>query len=508
MQLVPVLIHDLVEDGLEHAARPTSGRCVQHTHQPVRLVVQLPQCVLSFVLDLLDVERRLIGIVGIGSGFLFFCLGLLCRALPLHKGPSGHEEALGRERGHAAGTRGGDGLAPLRVLQVAGRKDPVHVGLHGPGLHDRMAGVVQLHVILKDVAVGRVADPVEQPGHGQIPRFSRGGVLQMQPPHRALGVRVGVGHDGVVVDGDVGVGEGAVLHRLAGAHLWATDQQVHVRTVLGEIHRLLSGRIASAHHSQLLALEKRAGAITNGTGADATAPEHVFTWKVQALGGGTGGQDDGLRLDFAFPTADNKRPLGEIHVIHIFCVQPTAPPLCLRSHAVHEIRPSDALREPWEILHFSREHELATWGPSALQPLEHHWRQIGSCGVDGRSESCGPRSHNHYVLDVVGFCGFFLALCCAHCPLLGGWFFGEQLLQQLVQAAVFLRLHANCGQRWAALLLSLSRQNPHERCNGAAQPEDRCRPRWEGPVVRLHLGHRDMGRGCCNRALNVLGVQQ
>jgi len=74
----------------------------------------------------------------------------------------------------------------------------------------------------------------------------------------------------------LGVLQHAVLHGFAGAHLLAAHEQMHVLPVLGEVHRLLRGAVAAAHHPQLLVLEDGARTVADGARGDAARPKLVL----------------------------------------------------------------------------------------------------------------------------------------------------------------------------------------------------------------------------------------
>src|SRR6056297_3515606 len=107
-----------------------------------------------------------------------------------HSGPGsvplGFEPALRVDRGGAAGTGGGDGLAVDVVLHVAAGEDAVDVGTAARRPGDEVAVVLHGQLTLEQVGVGLVADGDEQAGEGPGAALAGDGVLD----HEALDARV------------------------------------------------------------------------------------------------------------------------------------------------------------------------------------------------------------------------------------------------------------------------------------------------------------------------------
>ena len=158
---------------------------------------------------------------------------------------------------------------------------------------------------------------------------------------------------------------------------------MHMASVLGEVHRLLTGGVAAAHHGEFLIAELRCGAVTDRTGTDAFAPEGFLRGKLEAVGTGAGGDHqgvgaDGLSLDL------NAVGLGaEINAVGICFQQVGAPTHRLGLHQVHQVGPEHAIREARKILHMGGGHQLATGDATALEPSDQQRLQVGPCCVDG-----------------------------------------------------------------------------------------------------------------------------
>ena len=74
----------------------------------------------------------------------------------------------------------------------------------------------------------------------------------------------------------------------------------------------------------------------------------------------------------------------------------------LLTHAIHQIRASDAFREAREVLNLSRGHQLATANASSLHTFENQGPSIGSGCINGSSVTSWATSNDHDVF-YVGF---------------------------------------------------------------------------------------------------------
>ena len=71
----------------------------------------------------------------------------------------------------------------------------------------------------------------------------------------------------------------------------------HMLGVLGEIHRLLTGRVATPNHRHNPVLKERAGAVADGAGGDAPRPEGLLRGEAELQGGRACGHDDRVGID-------------------------------------------------------------------------------------------------------------------------------------------------------------------------------------------------------------------
>ena len=97
---------------------------------------------------------------------------------------------------------------------------------------------------------------------------------------------------GVPDEVDLGIGSGAVLHDLRGAELVAPVHEGDLAGELGEEGGFLHGRVAAAHHDELLVLEEES--VTGGASGDPVSHQPAFGLEPQQLGRGAGGDDQGV----------------------------------------------------------------------------------------------------------------------------------------------------------------------------------------------------------------------
>jgi len=104
--------------------------------------------------------------------------------------------------------------------------------------------------------------------------------------------------------------EGAVLHDLRGAQRLAPVDDDHLATEPREIERLLQGRVAAAHDHDVPVLEEEA--VARRARRDAVADEQRLRRQPEHLGGGAGGDDNGLRLEPSVVGPHDEGPAGEV----------------------------------------------------------------------------------------------------------------------------------------------------------------------------------------------------
>mmetsp|Transcript_9820 Transcript_9820/g.24859 ORF Transcript_9820/g.24859 Transcript_9820/m.24859 type:complete len:292 (+) Transcript_9820:378-1253(+) len=279
--------HRLAQYRLQRTAWSARRRRVQHLDDGSwRLVVQLAQRKLPLVVRLRDVERflallnELLRILGCSLVSACHLLRLLLRGrrhgLHLDEEVVLRKVPLRGDRRHASASRGGDGLAPLGVVQVTGAEHAGH-GRAAPVRDAHVPSLVEVHLAVEHRAVGCVPDAVEHSRDGNCARVAV--AVRWHDAHRVHRARLRVAKHVIARDVcqnlNVGVRFHALLHRHRRAHR-AAHEQVHLAGILGEVQRLLECRVPSADNRDRLALEDWTCTVTDGTRADSSAPEGVL----------------------------------------------------------------------------------------------------------------------------------------------------------------------------------------------------------------------------------------
>jgi hypothetical protein len=256
-------------------------------------------------------------------------------------------------------TSAGDGLSILLVLDITAGKDTRHAGVAGAGLGLDVAVLVELDLALDQLGGGVVADGVEEPLGIDDLLLAGLGVLDAQMGHQAHGLVLAedLGGDSVEAHGDLGVGQEAVGHGLAGAQFVAAHKHGDAAAVLGEEHGLLRGGVAAADDIERLIAEDGHGAVADRAGADSVLPELVLAGEVEAAGVGAGSEDDGVggaRGPVVGPVVPLRphleRALRQVQLRDRLRDDLRAEPRRLCAHLVHQLAPADAIGEPREVL--------------------------------------------------------------------------------------------------------------------------------------------------------------
>ncbi len=127
------------------------------------------------------------------------------------------------EGGHAAGAGGGDGLAVAAVLDVSAGEDAgddlAVVGGEDVVLGEDVAVVVEVEEAFEGEGVGDVADAEEHEADGEDGLLAAGTVAEAQAFDVLFFDAEDLFDGGVGEELDLGVGDGAVEHDLAGAEV-------------------------------------------------------------------------------------------------------------------------------------------------------------------------------------------------------------------------------------------------------------------------------------------------
>ena len=192
----------------------------------------------------------------------------------------------------------------------------------------------------------------------------------------ALAAPQDVGHQAVPDPGDLGVGEGAVLHDLRGPQLVAAVDDRHLAGELGEVGRLLHRRVAAADDDDLLVAEEEA--VAGGAGRDAVAHELGLGAQPDELGRGAGGDDHGAGAVGRLVGADGEGPAVEVDLDDLLPLRQRPEAARLVAHLLHQLGAHDPLGEAGVVLDVGGDGEL----PARLVAFEHQGRQVGAGRVE------------------------------------------------------------------------------------------------------------------------------
>ena len=236
----------------------------------------------------------------------------------------------------------------------------------------------------KDVGVGFVADGDEDSGEVDLLDAAIQGTLDLHAGHATVitedfleGV---VPHQGHV--SFLGLVEQLVLQDLFRAEAVPAVYQHHFATDVGEIKCLLHGGIATPDHRHfLVAVEE---AIAGRTATHALAHERLFGRQSQVLGGGAGGDDQGVAA-VGLHARQQKRSLSQVDPLNVIKNNFSIKAFCVFLHALHEVWALQAFHVAGPIIHFGGGGELA----ALLHAGDHHGIEICTGGVNGGAPAGG-----------------------------------------------------------------------------------------------------------------------
>ena len=114
--------------------------------------------------------------------------------------------------------------------------------------------LVQFELAFQEIGIGRVADCQKYARRLEFLRLLVDGACQLDAGYSLLVIPQNLDHRAVPLDVHFGVGQGSLLHDLAGTQSIATMDQMNNAGELGEVGRFLNGGITPAHdHDGLLA---------------------------------------------------------------------------------------------------------------------------------------------------------------------------------------------------------------------------------------------------------------
>ncbi len=187
------------------------------------------------------------------------------------------EVALGLDRRHRPAAGGGDRLAEMGVLDVAGGEDPGDAG-GGVVAGDDVALFVQFQLAAEKLGIGGMADGDEQPVAGEVMLLVGADVAQPHSRYPGFLVAEDPGHHRVPAPVEAVVLHRPLLQNRGGAQRGAAVDDGHLAGEAGEEGGLLEGGIAAADHYHLLV------AVEEGVagGADRDPAPHQLPLVLQA----------------------------------------------------------------------------------------------------------------------------------------------------------------------------------------------------------------------------------
>ena len=140
------------------------------------------------------------------------------------------------------------------------------------------------------------------------------------------------------MDRDLRVVEGPLGHDLAGPQLVAAVHEVDGACKLGEVGRLLDGRITAANHDDRPVAESREGTVTHGAGTDTPVFEPLLTRQAEPVGTRPRRHDHARSLDQpSLGRIELEGPRGEVHFQNVVGDDPRAEVGRLLPHQLHEL---------------------------------------------------------------------------------------------------------------------------------------------------------------------------
>ena len=287
----------------------------------------------------------------------------------------------------------------MLVGHVAGREHALHRGgggAAGQAGADLDVAVVHRQLALEQRGVRGVADGDEQAVDGQFADRVVLGGLHPQAGDPGLVAQHLVDH--VVPDrldlAGLDLGEQLVLHDLFRAQGVAAVHQVDLAGDVGQVQRFLHRGIAAADHGHVLVLEEEA--VAGGAGGHAAALELLLRFQPQVLGGGAGGDDEGVGGVFAAVALEAERALRQVGAVDVVEDHLGLEAFGVRLHARHQVRAHQSVRVAGPVVDLGGGHQLA----AHLQAGHDHGLEVGARGIDrgGPSGRAGTEDEQVAVL--------------------------------------------------------------------------------------------------------------
>ena len=305
-----------------------------------------------------------------------------------HRRLGGHRQELLRlQRGHAALSGGGHGLAEGVVGDVAGGKDAGNAGDRRVRRRPHIVVRLELQLPAEEFHRRRMADGDEDAVGLDLARLPGLDVADAEAGdrRREAGGAEHVFDHRIPDHGDLIMAEKPVLQDRFGAQLVTAVNEGDLGGVVGQVERFLNGGVAAAdHHHFLVAIEE---AVAGGAGGDAEAAELLFRRQVHPLGFGAGRHDQSVAgVGLAAVAGQPEGPAGEVDRGNMVADHARADVLGLRLHLLHQPGALDHLGEARIVFHVGGGGELAAGGEARnLDRFQHGAGRVDGRGVAGRA---------------------------------------------------------------------------------------------------------------------------
>ena len=303
------------------------------------------------------------------------------------------EEALGVERGHAAGPGRGDRLPVDVVLHVAGGEHARDVRLGRARLRDEVARLVVVELVEEEPRVRIVADRDEEAvGRELRSRSPVSRVAQAHAGHLALVDAEDLLDDGVRDELDLLVRARAVDHDLGRAELVAPVDDRHLARELRQEERLLHRRVAAADDDHLaVAIE---GARRRSRSTSRRGPGARARTRARAGARSRRSRRSTVSARYSSSPTQTRKGRSEKSTRVTSSVRNSVPKrsACRRNSTII-CGPEDALGVPGIVLDVARDHQLA----APLEALDHERLQVGARGVERRRVAGGAAADDDQI---------------------------------------------------------------------------------------------------------------
>ena len=169
----------------------------------------------------------------------------------------------------------------------------------------------------------------------------------------------------------------------------------HLPGELGQVHGLLHGAVAAAHHVNLEILEERS--VTGGAEGDTLAGELALVLTADGLGERAGSDDDALALVLALGAYQLLYVTLQLHALNHIGASLRAELLGLLGHAGDQAGAALTLHDlAGVVLNLVSNRNLA----AVLALLNDEGAQAAAPGVQARGETGGAAAQDNYIVNL------------------------------------------------------------------------------------------------------------